>query len=508
MTSHISYWIAGDPRPAFKTARFGKDRLVPLQEAAETPAILHDTFDGQVASAGCMLLSEGDELILLGIVKPIRQTGSAPGFVSDMESGPVRDALAGFVSSLRRLSPLGEVVIVRQPMALLDDLDKTLARGDLTVLTAKEGGSAAYLSATPLRGYDKALGRLSSGLAEIRVSGLLDARGAVSTLLPAALRQDLKPEIEMTAGTTAFRAATDIIDAQLDLARAHEPGTIADVDSEFLHQYRVALRKVRSVLSLFKGVYAPEETADLKARFGALMAQTGTLRDLDVYLIERESYLALVPEPLRPGLELLFEDIAADRAKAQEALARHLESDDYSREMRRLQKRFAKDGKKLAKGPEAERKARDLARQLIWKRYRKVCKIAGSIDASTPDAQVHELRIHCKKLRYLMEFFTPIFPEAEIKPLLKALKRLQDVLGTFNDCAVQKDALAGRLEAGDGRRSARKLEIAKSLGALLTVLDQRQRSARSEVEARFAAFNSPATRAGFAKLFKSAGAKP
>ena len=312
----------------------------------------------------------------------------------------------------------------------------------------------------------------------------------------------------MGAETTAFRAATDIVEAHLELARAHEAGTIADVDSEFLHQYRVALRKVRSVISLFKGVYAPEETEDLKARFGALMAETGTLRDLDVYLIERESYLALVPEPLRPGLGLLFEEIAAERAQAQADLARHLGSEGYAREMRRLQKRFAKGGRKLARGPEAERPARELARRLIWKRYRKVCALARTIDAATPDEQVHELRIQCKKLRYLMEFFMPAFPAAEIKPLLKALKRLQDVLGTFNDCAVQKEALSGRLGSGGGGRSARRLEIAKSLGALLTVLDQRQRAARNEVEASFAAFDAPATRAGFTKLFKSAGAKP
>ncbi|ETX10566.1 hypothetical protein OCH239_21465 [Roseivivax halodurans JCM 10272] len=507
MTSFFSLWTAGDPRPALDSTRFGKDRLVPREEPSDTPAVLHDTFDGQIAAAGCLLLSEGDGLILLGGEELLRQIGDTPGFVADMEPGRVRDALSAMVSPLRRLSPLGEATLVCQKLALLDDLDKTQVRCDLVALDAGEGRKAAFFSAAALRGYDKALDRLSNSLVARDDISRIDARGAVATLFPGAAGRDLKPDIAMTPRTTAFRAATDIIHAHLDLARAHETGAIADIDSEFLHQYRVALRKVRSVVSLFKGVYAPEESEDLKARFGALMAQTGTLRDLDVYLIERESYLGLVPQPLRPGLELLFEDIAAERAQAQADLARHLESDAYAREMRRLQKRFAKGGKKLAKGPEAERPARELARQLIWKRYRKVCAIARTIDASTSDDQVHELRIHCKKLRYLMEFFAPVFPAAEVKPLLKALKRLQDVLGTFNDCAVQKEALEGRLSSG-GTRSARKLEIAKSIGALLTVLDQRQKAARSEVEARFAAFDAPATRAGFTKLFKTAGAKP
>ncbi|ETX12829.1 hypothetical protein OCH239_15690, partial [Roseivivax halodurans JCM 10272] len=355
MTSYFSLWIAGDPRPALDSTRLGKDRLVPRQEPSDTPAVLHDTFDGQLAAAGRLLLSEGDNLILLGGEETLRQAGPAPGFVADMEPGAVRDALSAMVSPLRRLSLLGEATLVRQKLALLDDLDKTQVRCDLVVLNADKGRAAAFLSATALRGYDKALDRLSKSLAARDDISRIDARGAIATLFPGAEGRDLKPDIAMTPQTTAFRAATDIIEAHLDLARAHEAGAIADIDSEFLHQYRVALRKVRSVISLFKGVYSPEETEDLKARFGALMAETGPLRDLDVYLIARESYLDLVPEPLRPGLGLLFEDIAAERERAQAELARHLGSDAYEREMRRLQKRIAKGARKLAKGPEADR---------------------------------------------------------------------------------------------------------------------------------------------------------
>ncbi len=56
----------------------------------------------------------------------------------------------------------------------------------------------------------------------------------------------------------------------------------------------------------------------------------------------------------------------------------------------------------------------------------------------TEDEVVHQLRINCKKLRYLMEFFAPLFPENEIKTLIKALKLLQDNLGNFNDYSVQQ----------------------------------------------------------------------
>lgn len=266
---------------------------------------------------------------------------------------------------------------------------------------------------------------------------------------------------------------------------------------------QLRLREPQQQVGQALNVYAPETAEDLKARFGALMARTGRLRDLDVYLIERDDYLALVPAPLRLGLQMLFDEFADERAGEQKALAKHLGSEAYHREMRRLGKLFDKPKKALKKGPEANRKARDLAQSLIWKRYRKVCTIAASIDDSTPDAQVHELRIHCKKLRYLMEFFAPFFPGKDINRLIKALKKLQDTLGTFNDCAVQQEALARKLDELSESSGNRKLEIAKSLGALLTVLDRRQQEAREQVVASFAAFNAPAVRDGFRHLFRT-----
>ena len=65
------------------------------------------------------------------------------------------------------------------------------------------------------------------------------------------------------------------------------------------------------------------------------------------------------------------------------------------------------DLKRLEPGPNADRGAYGYACALIWKRYRKVCKLARSITPDTPDEIVHDLRIDCKKLRYLMEFFRP-----------------------------------------------------------------------------------------------------
>lgn len=502
-------WLSSDPLPELKGARLGSGRLVSAGDPTDAAVTLHDTFDGALARAGRLLVSESESLTLFGGPEaPLRQQAGDVGFISGMPAGAVREALASRISPLRRLSPIGAAMLTRQPMVLLDDLDKTTVRCDVVHLDAGNGRVLCLLRAEALRGYGEALAELMGHLKGLQGVVPLDAGAAIPALFPECTTYVFKPVIEIAPETTAFSAATRLIAANLAVARRNEAGIVADIDTEFLHHHRVALRRVRSVLSLFRDVYGPDHTADLKARVGALMARTGKLRDLDVYLIDRAAYLDMVPPFLRPGLERLFEIFASERAAEQASLAGDLESDAYGDEMRRLAKVFAKPGKMLTRGPKAERPARDFARRLIWKRYRKVCNIAATIDETTPDTQVHELRIQCKKLRYLMQFFAPAFPAPAIKPLIKALKRLQDVLGVFNDCSVQQEALAGRLEPARRAGDIAALEIARSIGALLVVLDQRQRSARSKVVASFATFDAPATRQGFRDLFKTDGTAP
>jgi CHAD domain-containing protein len=267
-----------------------------------------------------------------------------------------------------------------------------------------------------------------------------------------------------------------------------------------LHDYRIALRKIRSVLSLFKGVYAEDQTLQLKARFSALMSSTGRLRDLDVYLLERGDFYALVPDSLHDGLDRMFAMFAEERQQALKSLSDHLRSKSYEAEIGKLATQFD-SRKRLKPGPNADLSAYDFACKMIWKRYRKICKIASGIDADTEDEEVHELRIHCKKLRYLMEFFGPVFPKPAFKSLIKPLKRLQDNLGLFNDYSVQQESLRAFLTGLESQNHAEGLEIAQSAGALIAVLHQRQLAERAKVVESFARFNSRETQKTFRNLF-------
>lgn len=474
--------------------------LKPVVEWADglRPFAIRDSFDQSLRLSQRLLLEDDDRVELLAASAAVLVQSATPEarFVTDFAEGPVKKALAD-LSPLRALLPVVSGVARSGRLVLMDDEGKTRARALLRELQPTEGNVVVLLTTQGVRGYDRALRDLAAHIRDC--GGMSFSAGNLYRLIdPSCLHYDPKPVIDVGRDETAFDAASDLIDGYLPVARANEAGIIADLDTEFLHDYRIALRKIRSVLSLFRGVFDHEQTVELKARFSVLMAPTGRLRDLDVYLLDQQRFFDLVPETMRGGLEAMFALLAKRRTEAQSALAQHLGSKAYGKEIKALTKLFSKR-KKLMPGPNASRASYDFACELIWKRYRKIGHIAAGITTQTPDAEIHELRIECKKLRYLMEFFSPVFPQDDLRRVLKPLKKLQDSLGLFNDMAVQQVRLLSFSDTlGD---EPRKLEIVQSLGALIVVLHQQQMAERERIVAAFDDFHDDGMQQIFRQLF-------
>lgn len=467
-------------------------------ENENRPFSIRDSFDQSLRLSQRLLLEVGGQMELLSAsaVALVQSATPEAHFVAGFADGPVRKALAD-LSPLRALLPVASGTARSGRLALVDDEGKTRARAWLRELQPAEGDAIVLLTVQGVRGYGKALRGL---VARIRDCGgtSLSAGNLYRLIDPACISYNPKPVIDVGRDETAFDAATDLIGGYLPVARANEAGIVADLDTEFLHDYRIALRKIRSVLSLFKGVYDHEQTIELKARFSVLMAPTGRLRDLDVYLLDQQRFFDLVPQTMRGGLEAMFALLAKRRTDAHAALAEHLGGKAYGKEIKALAKLFSKR-RKLMPGPNASRASYDFACELIWKRYRKIGRIAAGITTETPDAEIHELRIECKKLRYLMEFFAPVFPQEDLRSILKPLKKLQDSLGLFNDMAVQQVRLLTFSDTlGD---EPRKLEIVQSLGALIVVLHQQQMAERERIVAAFDDFHEDRMQQIFRQLF-------
>ena len=496
----LCYSLIGDAGAAFAKGLVGKLAPVFLPHADALACTRLDCFDQSLRRSGRMLLDTGTAWnLLLPDGTMVSQDMRRPRrFVADLPDGPVKQALAD-MSPLRSLLTFGSGRHGQSTIAFVDDEHKTCCRAALHCLTGAEGAVVTLVALQGLRGYAKALADVHGQVIDCGGT-VFDMEALYGQIYPGQTAIPAQPKVILTQSQSANQAATQIIARYILVVRRNELGIIADFDTEFLHDYRVALRKIRSLLSLFTGVYQPSQTASLKAQFSAIMAQTGPLRDLDVHLLERQATFEMLPDSLHPGLDAIFALRTVERSVALAKLAHYLSSADYAQTINDLSQTFSTPDA-LQPGPKADTPVRDLSSALIWKRYQKARQIADTITPQTPETEVHALRIHCKKLRYLMEFAASLFPETTLKAAIKPLKIFQDHLGHFNDMSVQLVNLHNFANGSDTWPDKSKLQIAQSVGALTLVLHQRKVEARAKIEQLVARFTSPQVQETFRAIF-------
>jgi CHAD domain-containing protein len=375
-----------------------------------------------------------------------------------------------------------------------------LALGEVVAEKPTAAGSLRLLEIEELRGYEKHA-RLARQKASRRgltaqARPLLDALLALVGLEPRSYSSKFRAEL--TADQPSLEAFAIIGRTLLHTLRQNEVGLRADIDTEFLHDFRVAVRRQRSALASFKGVVDAEAVAFFAAELRALGRLTGPLRDLDVYLLDRERYLAQIPADLRGGLVRRFDRLEASREQELTRVRRALSSPEYGD----LVRMWSDLMDAPPAGPLAATPIVQLAGERLRKRHQRVIRDGRAIGRKTPDEALHRLRIQCKKLRYLLEFAAPIFGEDAIADLVSHLKGLQDNLGEFNDLSVQQEDLRQALDAIPGR-SRSSLQEAAAIGGLLTALVARQRVVRGEFAAAFADFAERSVADRFAALVGS-----
>ncbi len=250
------------------------------------------------------------------------------------------------------------------------------------------------------------------------------------------------PRVEMAPTERSDVVVVRVLIRLLEIEDANLPPTLADAHVEFLHDYRVAIRRTRSVLRQMRGVFAPEEVERLRASFKWLQDQTSATRDLDVYLEEFEELRALAPDSMQADLEPLEPLLRERHRKARAAMEAAL----TSARTQALHEEWANVLGALVlesetNRPDAARPIGKLAAKRIRKVHRKMVKMGIRIgvggNESLP-AEYHELRKKGKELRYLLELFgVQLFDSDVVTPMIKVLKGMQDVLGLHQDREVQ-----------------------------------------------------------------------
>ena len=475
-----------------------------------------DTFDWRLHNAGLVLAHEQtrrtSRLILTGPDGlPLAEQPTAgwqsrrPSMSADLPDGGVRDAFEPVVSP-RALLPIAKAVTTRTAFRLLNADGKTVARLQLDRTTVTATAAAASgaqpraadttvaaqlqprLSIDEVRGYPGQARRAASLIAN--VASASPASASVFTAALAALGRHPgdysgKVDVQISAEMPAAKAVATVLLTLLDTLDRNVPGVLRDIDTEFLHDLRVAVRRTRSALKLLGDVLPADLTSHYRGEFKWLGDLTTPVRDLDVHLLGfgdlAASLVAARPADLEPFREFLV------RRRAREF--RILSAGLRSARFRALSFdwRKALEEARVAPGRRRKQTAAALAADRTARAFRQVTRRGTAIGAQSPPESLHDLRKRCKELRYLLEFFASLDEPTAYRKVAGELKKLQDCLGEFQDSQVQREEISALAEQMLADRAAPAATLL-AMGEIAARLAVSQQQARDDFGRRFASF--------------------
>lgn len=246
------------------------------------------------------------------------------------------------------------------------------------------------------------------------------------------------PLVRTMKPVEAFRATALSCLQQL---QRNEPGVIAGESPEYVHQARVAMRRLRSAFGLFAPALLPAFITVYAPRWRDLGQQLGSARDWDVFLDETLTALEAV-FPDEAILANWRQQGTAQQAKGRDAARSALIGQDYSHLLLAFAAALYRETPPtIEMEAPHEQDLRKFAIQRLKKRAKKIADLAKG-HGGMNDEQRHQLRIAFKKLRYALEFFAPILPRKPLQAYLAVLANIQDLLGQFNDLAVATQRIA------------------------------------------------------------------
>jgi adenylate cyclase len=222
--------------------------------------------------------------------------------------------------------------------------------------------------------------------------------------------------------------------ACLDHLQRNHAGAIASDDPEYIHQMRVATRRLRAALRLFAPLLPPGFADPAVVPLRELMGVLGQARDLDVLLAEiAEPVLQALPD--EPRLAALVGIITERRFDRRRAAIDFLRAPRFGALVLELLETLhdLTPPPKVGAGGTALNLA-GFATDRLRRLRGKVLRLAARARIDDPPT-LHALRIGIKRLRYALEFFAPLAAPKAMRRLLGQLAALQDMLGQINDLA-------------------------------------------------------------------------
>lgn len=372
---------------------------------------------------------------------------------------------------------------------LLDGAPATLLVEDGTLRAVAAETTFARLSITAVPATALAIARrLAAEAPLLPAPPLAEAARAIAS---GALAPARRGPPDLSAAETVEQG---LVHALLHLAAvllSLLPRLIPGHDAEAVHQMRVALRRLRSAIAVWREAAGGTALEVLDGELRELGRMLAPVRDRDVFL---GGALAAIDEAFhdagpaqRAALAGLRAALGSQRDALHARLADWLQGPALRGLVLSLLSVAATRAWREAAPGEAigllESPLPDYAARVLRRRHRKLMKEPKRLDA-VPVAVLHAMRLRAKRLRYAAEFFAGLFPDGRARRYLRRLAVLQEALGHVNDTAVAAD-LVGALPQAGGRASAGR---AWAVGAVQGFAAGRAAASRDEAARAWARF--------------------
>ena len=232
------------------------------------------------------------------------------------------------------------------------------------------------------------------------------------------------------------------LDEQLSALRGYAPYAYEGIHIEGVHQMRVATRRIRAALRAFGSRMPAEETRALIKEASWLCDVLGDVRDLDVQLQHAARYRKQLPDRYQESLNAYERHLRADHRRVHRCLITALDSRRYAEFLIGFTKmRTALEETCESSTDPNPMTIETFARGYAPSRLKAIRKAGGKIDTSSPDADLHRLRIHIKRLRYQLEILSGPYGKS-LNKASRHLRSLQGRLGDHQDACVARSELA------------------------------------------------------------------
>jgi len=317
-----------------------------------------------------------------------------------------------------------------QPAAHLHEFEAELVEGPVTAVKTL----ASILS--------KAFGYVPSTTSKLQYAITRLRLEPIVKQVPENLRVHLDDRLDV--------ALKKILAVEFTWLRQQFPGVAADRDPEFVHQARVAARRMRSALMLFPGALPEQTVAYIDAHLKWLGGLFGDVRDLDVFMINLSAYSDKIESFLEAKRKALETLVAKQRRDPLKAINDALISTRYKNFERSMTEFLETPAMDYPESPTGQKLIREVAPLAVTDKFENVIEQGKKMLADPQLTEFHCLRIQMKRLRYTLEFLAPPYGGA-FDDIIHRTVGIQDCLGQLQDTVFNQKLIKKIIKKCDSK---------------------------------------------------------